>query len=826
MSSLKTGLINAVATLISLPAAYLTLSQSALAQSFIVPDDTLGTEPSFVIENYRNLPVEAIIGGVIHDQNLFHSFSEFNISEGRGAYFFSPSADITNIFSRVTGDNPSALLGFLGTFGLSEPDLFLMNPNGFIFGPNALLDVKGSFVVTTANQLQFQDQGFFSATSASPPSILTINPSAFIFDQQVDQPEYSIESEASLSVNEGRSLLLVGGGVMENNTSTSGELIIRAGRLRAPGGYLGVAGLTEPGSILLTYDEDGDPRLVEPQGYSRTSFSMTGEANGFAELDVTSGGGGDIEVYANNINILGGSDICAGIGQASNCGNQATNLGGIGRQAGDIVLDALGTIRLSDAISVVENRVNATGVGDAGDIFINARELIIENEAFISSSSFGLGSAGNVNIDVQDEITNNDGLIEAGIGAFRNTNLNPGDAGDINIFADSLYVVNGGQISALNAGTGNAGNININTDNITVIDGASPDFTSAVSTIVELNGLGNAGDINISTGSFYVLGGGQLASDTRGQGDAGNITINARNEVVFDGFSLIPFIDPFTGELVRLFERPSTALSGTIGAGAGVGGDITINAANRIVLSNMAELSSVGFSGNTGDIFLNARSIELQNGEIQTSVLGPGEGGNISIVGNQILMRQDSDIRSDVPVAGNGGNIYMRANSIIALEDSDILAFASGQGGNITLDTLGFFGENYTAVEVTPELGALDGNAVADVNASGAISGIISVPNVSFLENYLAELPSVLVNPDTLVANSCIVARNDAEGRLSFIGADSFAQQPGNSLQSTYSLGSVQTVADETATATTAIEPEAVYRLADGRLLMSRECGE
>jgi filamentous hemagglutinin family protein len=87
--------------------------------------------------------VEAIGGGAQRGQNLFHSFQEFNVSEARGAFFFSPDAAIQNILARVTGGNRSEILGVLGTFGNSQPNLFLVNPNGIIFGGNAQLNVGG-----------------------------------------------------------------------------------------------------------------------------------------------------------------------------------------------------------------------------------------------------------------------------------------------------------------------------------------------------------------------------------------------------------------------------------------------------------------------------------------------------------------------------------------------------------------------------------------------------------------------------------------------------------------------------------------------------------
>ncbi|MEL7408773.1 MAG: filamentous hemagglutinin N-terminal domain-containing protein, partial [Cyanobacteria bacterium J06558_2] len=134
----------------------------ALSQaSNIIPDNTLGEESSQVIENFNEQPIEVITGGAQREQNLFHSFQEFNVSEGRGAYFESPNVDVQNIFSRVTGNNPSEIMGVLGTFGESNPDLYLINPNGIIFGEQSSLDVGGSFTATTAEGIEFSEGGFF-----------------------------------------------------------------------------------------------------------------------------------------------------------------------------------------------------------------------------------------------------------------------------------------------------------------------------------------------------------------------------------------------------------------------------------------------------------------------------------------------------------------------------------------------------------------------------------------------------------------------------------------------------------------------------------------
>jgi filamentous hemagglutinin family protein len=149
----------------------------------ITPDRTLGNESSVVKPNrdIKGIPSNRIDGGARRGGNLFHSFRSFNVEEGRGAYFRNP-AGVENILSRVTGGNPSEILGTLGVSG--NANLFLINPNGIIFGANASLDINGSFVATTADAIGFGDRGLFSATEPNAPGLLNINPSAFLCDRK------------------------------------------------------------------------------------------------------------------------------------------------------------------------------------------------------------------------------------------------------------------------------------------------------------------------------------------------------------------------------------------------------------------------------------------------------------------------------------------------------------------------------------------------------------------------------------------------------------------------------------------------------------------
>ena len=103
----------------------------------ITPDGTLGT----TVASYGN--VFNINDGTIKGSNQFHSFGLFSVGTGDIASFNGP-AGIQNIVSRVTGGVGSAINGTVRST-IAGADLFLLNPAGILFGPNATLNVSGSF---------------------------------------------------------------------------------------------------------------------------------------------------------------------------------------------------------------------------------------------------------------------------------------------------------------------------------------------------------------------------------------------------------------------------------------------------------------------------------------------------------------------------------------------------------------------------------------------------------------------------------------------------------------------------------------------------------
>ena len=198
----------------------------------------------------------------------------------------------------------------------------------------------------------------------------------------------------------------------------------------------------------------------------------------------------------------------------------------------------------------------------------------------------------------------------------------------------------------------------------------------------------------------------------------------------------------------------------------------------------------------------------------------------------------DSDIISNVALgADNGGNINLTADSILAFDDSDILAFArDGRGGDITLNTPAFFGESYRPAPKRTDPKTFENNNQVDVNASGAVNGVITLRDTPFIRNSLTELPENQIDTDSLLANSCIVRRNQpTRGSFTITGTGGFPQRPGDAQMSTFPTVDIETLPKGSTPKNInqnrpwhkgdpIVEPQGVYRLPNGKLVLSREC--
>lgn len=681
-----------LATVAGLETILVSLPSSSLAQ--IVEDETLGSERSRVTRDVqiRGDRADRIDGGARRGGNLFHSFREFNVNEGQRVYFANPNG-VENILGRVTGADVSDILGTLGVDG--NANLFLLNPNGIVFGPNARLDVAGSFVASTANRFIFADGSEFSANSQSTPLLTLSAPLGVQFGEQPG----AIRSQANLVGGAGRSLILAGGNIALDNSNLSVE-----------GGRIELGAIAGPGTV--GFETTGNLLSLKiPDAIERADVAVNN-----SRVNVTAGNGGSISVTARNIDLLGNSRLQAGIGEG---------LGTADSQAGDITLNATDTLRIAQ--SRVQNVVAPNAVGNSGDIRITAGLLsmdqgsigsavgegatgssgnldfilgsFLSNRSTIGTASFGRGEVGDITINAYDRIT-----------LGNNTFLNSvhdgieGNSGNITVNTNSLSLTNGSTLGNSSRSRGNAGDVSVNARDQILLNSNS----SIISLHDEI--VGNSGNLNLTTGSLFVRGGSQLSTTSQNQGNAGNVSINARERVVLrgdnskidtevlEGGGQSGAIDINTGT----FSITNQALLSTTTFGQGQSGDIRVNARDRVVLNLGAIRASVGqgavarggdirintgnFSatesvisantagqGNAGNIRINARdrvdlNLSIIASAIQTGATG--QGGNIDIVGDSISFVRATDVNTTTFGRGDAGDIRIRANRDLSLDGS------------------------------------------------------------------------------------------------------------------------------------------------------------
>lgn len=184
------------------------------AFSQVTPDQTLGNENSIIEQQIQR---KLIKGGAVRGSTLFHSLKELSIQKGQQVYFANPS-DISIILARVTGGNQSNINGTLGVLG--NADLFLMNPSGITFGPDATMNLNGSFIATTGSSFIFENGQIFSATNPQiAPSLRISVPVGIQFDGTSGQIEVNGNSKLISNPKSSRTFALVGDGINTNNTS-------------------------------------------------------------------------------------------------------------------------------------------------------------------------------------------------------------------------------------------------------------------------------------------------------------------------------------------------------------------------------------------------------------------------------------------------------------------------------------------------------------------------------------------------------------------------------------------------------------------------------
>ncbi len=706
------------------------LSIPAPSLSQIVPDSSLGRNRSVVTNGtIKDVNSEIISGGYNAGSSLLHSFREFNITSGTGAYFSNPTG-IQNIVARVTGFNSSSILGTLGVLG--NANLFLLNPNGIIFGKNAKLDLNGSFLATTADSVQFENGYEFNSITANRPPTIQINiPVGLNFNRstgtiavQGDGHNLITRSSAAapltqsgipktgLSVGQGKTLAFVG-----SNIDFTGGLST------APSGDIDLASVST-GSVGINLNSTGGLSLDFKNILDRGDITLSN----LSLLNASGFGGGNISLFGRNIALTDNS-----LALISNYGTTPS---------GSISINASGTATIlgSTANTTSNNnagsglRAEALSNGNGANINIFAHDLTLDKAGKIFTQALANGNAGNINLDIVDTtqiLGNSIFNPEYGLGSLIiSSGFNKGISGNIFLKTKTLHISDGGLLNTSGYGKSNGGNVDVEANEILVTgynkSSLNPSQISAITV-----GSGTGGNLTINTEKASFTNGGSAFTVAQASGPAGNLLINATDFIDVSGSIPNSLPSSISASSLLASSVIRTAL-GLPPIPTGKAGSVTINTPLLKVSDGAAITVKSDGTGDAGNLNINTELTLLRNGNILASTNG-GDGGIINITTTR-LIAQNSLISASAQGKGNGGNISITSNVIFGDRNSYLRANAeNGRGGEITVNAQGFsfLRENITAISTS----GANSNGKVQINATNTTLSLLSLykpPNVRY----------------------------------------------------------------------------------------------
>jgi filamentous hemagglutinin family protein len=686
-------------------------------------------------------------------RNLFHSFERFSLASGERATFSGPD-EIRNVLSRVTGDELSYIDGTIAST-IPGADFFFINPAGVTFGPNATLDVQGSFHVSTADELRFSDGAVFSATNPSASSLTVAAPEAFGFLGAA--PAAITVDRSTLAVDEGQAFSIVGG-----------SLSLSAGVIAAPGGAINLVSAAPSTAVRVA---DGEPA-------SRDG----GEIEIVRSLVFTLGdGGGTIRVRGGNF-VVDQSQI-----EASNLGDRPSN--------GSIDVRLVGDLTLSQS----RIRAGTVGSGSGGTVNIDAANITLSDGLLNSNSLLGAGNAGSVTV-VADRLT----LLEGSQISSSTGQESTGAGGEVQVTARESLLIAGRNarddpsgIFASTEGAANsdraAGNVTVTAGDLKIRDdgeiGSSTRTAGAAGTVTVMAGTlelragsitgaslaaGAAGSVTVTADRLTLLGGSQISSSPLlgSTGAGGEVQVTAREALLI------------AGRDAR--NTPSGIFASAEGAANSVGaaGDVTVTVtAGDLEIRDGGEISSAALrGGDAGKVTVEADRLVLDRAEVTTSSASAG-GGEIQLRVRDLIDLRDSAITTSV-AGGNdptAGNIRIDPK-VLVIDGSTIKADSdTGSGGNVQI----------VAANILVAGGDLEGLiARGDISASGeteAMAGAIAIsaPEVD-LAGGLVVLEGALLDAASQLRERCAARRDIDASSFTGVGRGGLPPSPDGPLSSAY----------------------------------------
>ena len=668
-------------------------------------------------------------------------YDAFDIGLNEQVIFNQPSASSVAL-NRVIGGSASEILGRMQSNG----QVFLINPNGIVFGADAQIDV-GSLLASTLN---ISDEDFFEGnyqfSAQTNAALLNEGLIQAARNGYVALLSAEITNKGEIHAPEGVVLLEAADQVLLELSDQAVSIVADAEMLDA---LIENQGLIEAEGGLILLNANARDALhqsvINNSGVIRATSMIEhdgeiilgghqGDIFNEGAIDVSAAGdevnAGRIHIEANRIsqsgNLLATGRGNGDGGQISVTANEAILItrgqsdasGGLHGDGGELIYFADGATLFTETASL-----SARGGGESGDggfIEVSGLDFVaVEGEVDASASN---GAAGTFLIDPTNiEITNvqNNGIFSAIVGGFE-------------------WFPSGGTPSQVDAGTLSgllAGGNNI------VVD------TARVDTGVETGTLTVNADINLDGGGGQTL---SLIADD-------NLTINAN---ICEGGAACSYTDD---DVNLIFTSGGTFTvadgvqvnsgAGTINISATVGATVTglesrSTSANAITVLTSGSISD---GGNTnpdiniaptgtplGGVALTANNgITLSDMRATQADISNNLAGNVSLGGSLAIEFTDIDVVGDFSVTkGNGDvtiggftqaqNVAINTGNGIVINDGVLVDVGTNTidltaGGDITVT--GLVTSNTGASGVSLDAGGqiLDGgNTNTDIDAPDA----------------------------------------------------------------------------------------------------------
>ncbi len=666
--------------------------------------------------------------------NLFHSFGDFGVPPNNIANFLNGvsfdlngnplAAGLTtsNILARVTGNIQSDIFGTIQTTGFGNANLFLMNPNGFLFGPNAAVNVGGMATFTSAEYMRLADVGRFNANpNAIQADLLTAAPVA-AFGFIGTNPQAIDFNGGQLTVAKGTGVTLVGG-----------DINLMPDLSGAP------SGITAPGrQIRLTSVAAGPGEVVADTGVPAPGMALGNITLGQGTILSTAG---DLVIRDGSggpVSIRGGQFVAAGANIITSPAEMSAGSGGVV------------TIAVSDSATLTETSIltNSLFAGDAGAISITAdASLAITNTIIDSTTLLALGDSGAVTLTTNGPLSMTDSTITT-----RSDFSGNGGAVTVtgmDVLMDRVHVITDVfSVPGLGPDMVRPGAVTVTAQDTITISGLHANdqilTANAEGTLLDAGSVTITGKtVNLSNGTINVA---MANSELVSPGNGGAIEIRGNNvnltqfrlSSFADGLSestgtggsiLLRGADSIHADNIQLTASQVNASATTGGGGGniefqsklltvsdhtdvatgsfdkGSGGTITVRGAENVMIESGSQVLTdvvIGLpgtpQGTAGDIFFETQNLTVRGGGLIRAGALPnslGNAGNITVQGNSpaqsiLIDGTGSGIISTAEGTGAGGNINLLANTVTVQNGGTVATSTSGnvvtaKGGNVTI---------------------------------------------------------------------------------------------------------------------------------------------